>query len=167
MHDTRWKSIYNERQSKVAETEYKNVNCSKFLNPNGRDLARKQQSSDLIRLLDPASQRNNRKEAESSNGDSNGSLGVNWSYLSILSELERHGSCDRVLDRTFKDFLGEAIPVRIPCKERNTKGLRDASSILVPKHAIRSASHCIIHLSGKIPFTCRVKQEFKYILASS
>lgn len=59
---------------------------------------RTKQNSDPIRPLYLARQKNNRKEAENSNGDSNGSLDGYWFYL---SEMEKHGRCDRVPYRTF------------------------------------------------------------------
>lgn len=109
-----------------------NVDCS-FLNPNGRNLARKQQNSDPIRPPDPASQRNNRKEEENSNGDTNGSLDSYRLHLPILSEMERHGRCDKVLQRAFEDFLSEPIP------EEDTMQRKEHKEI----------ERCILHLSAK------------------
>lgn len=61
----------------------RNVGCS-FPNPNRINLARKRQNLDPIRPLDPASQKNIRKEKENRNGDSNVSLEGYWAYSTIL-----------------------------------------------------------------------------------
>lgn len=89
----------------------KNVDCS-FPNPNGQNLARKQQNSDPIRLgIEPDREiREKKQKTAMVIVMVTITLDGYWFYLSIISEMESHCRCDRVLYRTFKNFPQKGNP---------------------------------------------------------
>lgn len=61
----------------------------------------------------------------------------------------------------FRNFSERQSQRRVPCKERDSRMHPQSQSQCMQFHQPPRASY-----SGKIPSTCRVKEEFKYIFAS-